>query len=175
MSKLKTALLIMIFSSFAICGTPEKTAKPLSTDEQSARKFLQTKAEDQETRYLVVFRDLNGDGVPEALAYLVGNEWCGSGGCNLFILRKSGNSWSVLNSVTITHPPVRVLDSVSHGWHNLAVTVGGGGIRHGYEVELSFNGSRYPGNPTVPPARRAGKNASGQVVIASWADARPLF
>ncbi|HEU4414477.1 MAG TPA: hypothetical protein VFT65_06805 [Candidatus Angelobacter sp.] len=175
MSKLKTVLLITIFSSFAICASRERTTNPSSTDEQSVRKFLQTKAEDQETRYLIVFRDLNGDGVPEALAYLVGNEWCGSGGCNLFILRKSGNSWSVVNSVTITHPPVRVLDSVSNGWHNLAVEVGGGGIRGDYEAELRFNGRRYPFNPTVPPARKAGKGASGQVVIASWADARPLY
>jgi hypothetical protein len=62
-----------------------------------------------------------------------------------------------------------------HGWHNLGVWVGGGGIQPGYEAELRFDGKKYPGNPSVPPARKTGKNASGTVVISSTQEEKALF
>jgi hypothetical protein len=171
--------LVLLGSSLAIsAGFTQAKQKSSVTDtpnEESVRKFLQTKSEDKETRYIAVFRDLNGDGTPEALAYLVGNEWCGSGGCNLFILRKQADSWRVVTSVTITHPPVRVLNQTANGWHTLSVWVAGGGIREPYEAELRFNGKKYPGNPSVPPARRASKGEEGEEIIHSFAEGKPLF
>jgi hypothetical protein len=67
--------------------------------------------------------------------------------------------------MTITNPPIRVLDQKLNGWHSLGVWVQGGGIQPGYEAELRFNGKSYPKNPSVPPARRADKNLAGEVVI----------
>jgi hypothetical protein len=171
----KTALLLFIGVSVVIGTGQERAGTGDSNEEQSVRKFLQTMTEDRETRYVAVFRDLNGDGRPEALAYLVGNEWCGSGGCTLFILSKTGKSWNVMSRITITRPPVRVLDAVSNGWHCLGVQVSGGGIRRPYQAEIPFNGKKYASNPTVPPARRATKNAAGEVAIASFETAKPLF
>jgi hypothetical protein len=137
----------------------------LNADEESIRKLFQSRDNDRSTRYLAVFRDLNGDGIPEAMVYLIGQQWCGSGGCHLFILQKSGGSWKTVTSMTITNPPIRVLDSKWNGWHSLGVRVQGGGIQPGYEAELRFNGKSYPKNPSVPPARRAAGDLAGEVVI----------
>jgi hypothetical protein len=40
-----------------------------------------------------------------------------------------------------------------------------GGILRGYEAELSFNGKKYPSNPTVSPAQQLTGNAKGNIVV----------
>jgi hypothetical protein len=167
MSKLEIALVVLMSSSLGICASQQRTAIPASADEQSVRKFLQTQVEDKETRYVAVFRDLNGDGVPEALAYLLGNEWCGSGGCTLFVLQKSGSSWKAIGTMTVTNPPIRALEKTCNHWHSLGVWVQGGGIQPGYEAELCFDGKTYPENPSVEPARRTSTKLRGRVLIGS--------
>jgi len=144
-----------------------------SSAEQPLKKFLQNYVKDPHSdgdktcRYLDAFVDLNGDGKQEAIVYLMGNSWCGTGGCRTLVLTRKGASWKVVTHITITRPPIRVLSSTSHGWHDISVWVQGGGIQPGYEAELRFDGKNYPGNPSVPPARRLSVKAAGQVVIPS--------
>ncbi len=59
---------------------------------------------------------------------------------------------SRVTNISITRPPIRVLPTVTHGWHDLGVMVAGGGIIPGYEARLRFDGHSYPSNPTVPSA-----------------------
>jgi len=157
------------------------TAKEQAVDrEASLKKFLQTyfadKDPDKTTQYTAVFRDLNDDEKPEALVYITGQGWCGNSGCKLYVLTPDRDSWRIIAKTTITWPPILVLAAKSHGWHDLGVGVAGGGIRQGYEAELSFNGAKYPGNPSVPPARKAPKkNAAGDVVISATQKAKPLY
>jgi hypothetical protein len=143
--------------------------------ETSCKKFLQAyfadKDPDKTTQYVAVFRDLNGDGKPEALVYITGPGWCGNGGCKLYVLTPQRDSWRIVAKTTITWPPIRVLAAKSHGWHDLGVAVGG----TGYEAQLSFNGIKYPGNPSVPPARKAPKNAPGEVAISEAQKGKPLY
>ena len=155
-----------------------------SAAEESLKRFLQSwdtgttpKSEkiDKTTRYITAFRDLNGDGIPEAIVYLMGREWCGSGGCTTLILTRDAGSWRIVTEITITQLPIRVLTNTSHGWRNIGVWVRGGGIQPGYEAELRFNGKSYPRNPSVPPARRLKGKPAGEVVIASERDATPLW
>jgi hypothetical protein len=158
---------------------PRADTLPSSVD-QSLKQFLQTNApknnnNDKTTRYIAVFRDLNGDGTPEAIVYFMGRRWCGSGGCLMLILKQDGSSWEYVTKTTITRLPIRVLTHVSHGWHSISVWVQGGGIRRGYEAELRFNGKTYPTNPTVPPARRLKKKPAGEDVIKSIKDAELLY
>ncbi len=120
---------------------------------------------DKTTRYLYCFVDLNGDGTPEAIVYLAGREWCGSGGCPTIILSRSGSSYRVVTWVLITRPPIRVLASASNGWRDLAVWVQGGGILRGYEAELRFDGKTYPINPSIPPAVPLTRKVAGDVVL----------
>lgn len=169
------AVLCSMLTMSACFAQPARKAGASSTDEESVRKLFQSRDADKTTRYLAAFRDLNGDGTPEAIVYLIGPQWCGSGGCHLFILQKSGSSWKTVTSMTITNPPIRLLNHTVNGWHSLGVWVQGGGIQPGYEAELRFNGKTYPKNPSVPPARRAAKNLPGNVIIGPSDNPKPLW
>lgn len=148
-------------------------------DQQSAgdsvKQFLQSWSNDKTARYVAAFRDLNSDGVPEAIVYLVGSQWCGSGGCNMLVLSQDGNSWRIVSNITITQPPIMMLSASSNGWHNIGVWVQGGGIQHGYESELSFDGKAYPRNPTVAPSKRLAGKVAGEGVITSTKEALPIW
>lgn len=82
----------------------------------------------------------------------------------LLVLKRVGASLSVIGRTTVTWPPIRILDHQTKGWHDIAVQVHGGGIISGYEAVLTFDGDRYPSNPTIPPARPLAGNAPGQVL-----------
>jgi hypothetical protein len=141
---------------------------------ESLKKFLRTLDNDRTARYVLAFRDLNGDGIPEAIVYLTGG-WCGSGGCSTFILTPNGSSWRVVTNIRITRPPIYVLSDMSKGWHSMGVWVQGGGIQPGYEAELRFNGKTYPKNPSVSPALRLETKPVGELVIPSVQDAKLLY
>src|SRR5712692_10275993 len=102
--------------------------------EESLKQFLQSWDNDKTTRYVAAFRDLNGDGTPEAIVYFIGKDWCGSGGCPTLILTRDAGSWRIVTKITITQPPIRVLTNTSHGWRSIGVWVQGGGIQQGYEA-----------------------------------------
>ena len=123
------------------------------------------------TRYRVALSDLNRDGHSEALIYAMatsdgrGNaDLCGSGGCNLYVLSLTQAGYREVSNTAITQLPIRVLPSISHGWHDLGVQVAGGGIVPGYEARLGYDGHGYPSNPSVPPAIRL-KGNIGTVLI----------
>lgn len=127
------------------------------------------------TRYTVALTDLHGDGRPEALIYALATadgggqaDLCGSGGCFLYVLSLTPSGYRRVTNVSITRPPIRVLPTVTHGWHDLGVLVAGGGIIPGYEARLRFDGHSYPSNPTIPPAIRL-KGAIGKQVIGTEA------
>jgi hypothetical protein len=161
------------------------TAAPDRRDE--LRSFLQRefqherddlrkyRGQDPEIRYDAAFVDLNGDRRDEAIIYLRGDGLCGSGGCELYIYTPQGRSWREVTALSITRPPIRLLNGRSHGWRDIGVFVAGGGILPGYNTQLRFNGRSYPTNPTVAPARRMPEGAAGRVLIGSGTKGRPLF
>jgi hypothetical protein len=108
--------------------------------------------------------DLNGDGRSEAILYLSDRDYCGSGGCTLVVLSPKGSSYRIVLRSTVTQLPVRVLPTSTRGWRDIGVTVTGGGITRPYVARLRFNGNRYPGNPTVPPAVPL-KQPAGTILI----------
>ncbi|MBU1324962.1 MAG: hypothetical protein KJ676_06930 [Alphaproteobacteria bacterium] len=94
-----------------------------------------------------------------------GPEYCGSGGCTLLILGGGDEiDYAVLGETTVTRAPIRVLSTSANGRPDVGVQVAGGGAEP-HEALLAFDGTKYPSNPTVPPARRV-DGAEGQVVIA---------
>lgn len=153
----------------------EQAAEPSVEDQ--VRAYLQADFEeswrprDQATFHLAT-ADVNGDGVEEAFVW---NDYiCGTSGCPLLVLQRDGAGWKIVADVSITWPPIRLLESSSNGWRDLAVKVAGGGIIPGYEAVLSFDGRSYPENPTVPPARPSDGSAPGRVLI-SGDHPLPLF
>lgn len=115
-------------------------------------------------RYSAAQIDLNKDGAAEILAYAQDQSRCGSGGCTLFVLTPTADSYRVVSTVTLVRLPVRALATQSNGWSDLGVSVSGGGIRRAYEARLRFDGSSYPSNPTMPPASPV-RNALGQEIL----------
>jgi hypothetical protein len=96
-----------------------------------------------------------------ALVYLVGMNWCGSGGCNLLILRPAAGGWEQVGNVSRVSNPVRVLNTSTNGLPDIGVTVSGGGGPPAYEAKLSFDGKSYPRFPSDEPVI----DAFGRVVI----------
>jgi hypothetical protein len=101
------------------------------------------------------------------------SNWCGSGGCHLFIYTPEQNSFRQLAHTSVTNPPVRVLNSRTGGWRDISVSVSGGGIPR-RTVLLAHRGGTYPGNPTTD-GRTLRRTAAGQTVIAAEPRLRPLF
>ncbi len=159
----------------------EASGRRSSVDIQNLKKFLRNyegnpaSAEDKTTRYAAAFVDLKDNGKQEAIVYFIGAEWCGSGGCSCLILGPEGSSYKVITKTTVTQLPIRVLSTKTNGWHDLAVSVGGGGIQPGYEARLKFNGTKYPSNPTVRPAEELRTKVDGKTVIPADTTGTPLY
>jgi hypothetical protein len=150
--------------------------------EAAVRAFLRShfKANDLEdldvrsTNVTSAFADLDGDGRLDALAYVSGAAWCGSGGCKLYVLENRGRSYRIVGRTTVTRPPIRVLQRRTHGWRDIGVWVAGGGIIPGHDVVLRFDGWKYPSNPSTQTALKHFRDRAGEVVIARDAPAVPL-
>lgn len=99
-------------------------------------------------QYATAETDLDGDGMPEVLVYLGGPMFCGTGGCNLVVLKRQDGDLIQVSETTVVQLPVGVLDSKSHGWRDLAVSVSGGGMTEGVS-RLRFTGRGYPANASA--------------------------
>lgn len=174
----------VVMSSFTLLAAdyPGQTQpKPISKQTDSLKMFLRdyagnpSSSGDKATHYSFAFVDLKDDGTQEAIVYLTGDGWCGSGGCTTLILAPSDSSYRVVTKITISRPPIRILASKSNGWHDISVRVQGGGIVQAYEARLPFNGKTYPSNPSTLPAQRLVGRAPGEVVIPLTRDEMPLY
>jgi heat shock protein HslJ len=128
------------------------------------------------TRYLAGTADLNGDGRAELIVHVVGPMACGTGGCPTLVFTSNGTGHTLVSTITVSRPPIRVSPRSSNGWRNLIVEIGGGGGRSGH-AELAYDGKGYPENPTVAPARRITDLSRAEIVIpevASFEEAAPL-
>jgi hypothetical protein len=147
---LLACLLALAAPAYAVAGE----ADPL-------KAFLRTQFGDQidhceelanPTWYETARVDLNGDGRSEVLVYLEGVGWCGSGGCSLYVLQRSGSHFRIRSEIGLVQERIGVLATRRHGWRDLAVEVHGGGILPGYMAAVPFDGRAYAENPTGPPA-----------------------
>jgi hypothetical protein len=132
--------------------------------------------EGTETRYIDAWVDLSGDGKPEAIIHVVGPMACGTGGCPTMIFTPTATGYRLVSTMSVSRPPIRVSATKTRGWRNVIVHVAGGGAK-GHDAELLFNGTRYPGNPSVAGPNVKAAAAGGDVVIAdfaSFADAKKL-
>lgn len=144
---------------------PAPAAPPVAQAPDPALKpFLEARTADAMAPLAYIARS-HGEGLDQiTLVYLVGPEYCGSGGCNLLILGRQGDPYVVLGEESVVQTPVRVLATSTNGRPDIGVRVSGGGVREGYEARLAFNGERYPSNPTVAPAARV-DGAAGETLI----------
>lgn len=146
-----------------------------SSGDAAVRAFLKAyvtshMTKPRETRYSEDFNDLNGDGADEAVVYLDGSDWCGSGGCVTLILARTGTEYRLKSQILATRAPIRVLRKTDHGWRALTAWVAGGGILTAYEAELRFDGKKYPISAAPPSAPPLSGKADGVVVISEDAN-----
>jgi hypothetical protein len=128
---------------------------------------------DPATRVAIAFSDLNGDGKDEVLVYVTGPGWCGTGGCDALVLSPSGSTYRVVMDASVSRLPISVLPTKSHGWHDLAVTIGGGGGEAGV-ARMKFDGQTYPDNPTGPPTKLIKGDGGGKILIPDTTEGEPL-
>jgi hypothetical protein len=167
---MKTCLLLAL----AAVATPA-AAQP--SRDAALRAFLQDRfAEDRaaypDTRYVLAWADLDGDRRPEALVYLISGSSCGTGGCTLYIYTPEQGSWYQHGSLTVTNPPILVLNTRTRGWRDLAVRVRGGGARP-HDAIVRHGRITYQSNPSLAPA--LARRPAGRIVIPASDRGRPLF
>jgi hypothetical protein len=170
----RTQVVLAMLACILGCAITRPVSRAMPGRTDILKRFLQNYVKDPSynykgTRYVAAFVNLHSCHAQQVIVYFTDQYSCGSGGCTMLILTPRGSSYNVVTSITIAWPPIRVLATKSHGWHDIAVWVEGGGIQPGYEAKLSFNGKSYPSNPTVPPARRLKGKVPGSVVIPSTA------
>lgn len=154
--KIVALALLSSAQMMGICVAHER-----GVDAGSVKAFLRSYfkgPEDKTTRYSAapVMLDAKGD---EILVYVTGRFWCGSGGCMALLLRPADGSFKVIDRFTLVRLPIVVLSSKTNGWHDIAMSVEGGGIVPGRMAILRFDGHKYPSNPSMAPrlpTRRAG-------------------
>jgi hypothetical protein len=154
---------------------PAKYQPPPLYLQSFLQAYLGEDAKSNPPDYFAVAVPLRDDGALQVIVYLAGTGWCGSGGCTTLILEPHDFDYTVTTRITITWLPIRVLNTKTNGWHDIAVWVQGGGILPGYEAKLSFDGKTYPTNPTAPPAQRENGEIAGKVVIPKSAAGKPLY
>lgn len=93
--------------------------------------------------------DVNGDSRPDALVYLEGTAWCGSGGCTLLVMEAIAPEdvaelgwFRPAAEISLVHAPVLVTEATNEGWSDLVVETGAG-----ERYRLSFDGETYPLSP----------------------------
>lgn len=107
------------------------------------RRLRSADTSDYHFTYALV--DLDGDGIQDAVVYL--NDECGSGGCDMRIMKGTKDGFNYISGSTITNLPVYVLPSKTNGWRDIAVSTRGGGT-----VILKYDGQKYPLNPSLQPS-----------------------
>lgn len=133
----------------ALIDTDGEMVEPIAQAPDAADDFLRQRFAEPGGKVMVASRivDLNGDRVGEVVAYVYGPMICGTGGCNLLVLEKQGDSYAVRMDASVVKLPVGFLQPRHNGWRDIAVRIGGGGGESGFAV-LQFDGANYPSNPT---------------------------
>lgn len=138
-------------------------ANALLTD-PGVKDALRAAFPDPNTLFATVSSDLDADGNDELIVYAYGPVACGSGGCSLLVFKRDASGLHAVTKTTVTQEPIRMLTTITNGWRDLSVGVGGGGAES-RQVRLQYDGKSYPTNPTVLPDTATVGESEGTVLI----------
>ncbi len=174
---------ILIAAIFAVGASGMGHPRGLGARSVEARRieqflcaYLPSDGTGQPVRYYAAMVSLHGPNSRDAIVYLVGGGYCGSGGCTTLILAEHGEHFRLVSRIMLTRPPIRVLTTRTMGWSDLAVFVAGGGNYRPYTARLQFNWQKYPGSAWSAGASPLRHAAPGETVISPevYRLARPL-
>jgi hypothetical protein len=143
----------------------------------SAERLLKSVADYEKSRagsdprpsqYMYTFVRLSSENRPEAVVFLQGEGWCGTGGCTTLVLARNDSGYKIISHIPATPLPIRLLKAKSHGWHNLAVWTPTDGVFH--EELLVFDGARYWWSSSDVKNR----HEEGKVILSSKDKEAPL-
>jgi len=132
----------MLLSSHGAAVAESKVQIDKINDQNLTRVLLDFKVV-KSTPYTKEYVDLNGDDIPEAIVYLVGPHWCGSGGCTLLILKQESGKWKVISKIPTVNTPIHILASKEQQWQDLSVIQVGGGELVPKTVLINFKAGKY--------------------------------
>lgn len=132
---------------------PQVEAAILKASPSYTKDVIEAEGATGKGRYVYARVDLNGDGRDEVLVYTLGSIFCGTGGCNLFVLAPTADGYALVDDFPITQSPLVVSDSRTAGWKDLFRHEAGGGAKPSF-VRHAFDGEHY-----APKARTLGKEA----------------
>jgi len=163
---------------FAMAPPVSANAERSALTEGDVRMLLRKRFADlhiggEETQVTIAFADLDDDGRREALAYISGQGRCGTGGCNLYVVRKGARGAEIIGRKPAVNLPIRVLEHRTRGWRDIGLVARQDAMTR-YEVALRFDGWKYASLPKVETKVRYLPDRSGRVVIPIGADASPL-
>ena len=146
---------LLLCLSFILLGCSNQPV--LKPDlQQSVSEITQ----ESEPLFSTGYADLNGDGLEDAVVFLKGMQWCGSGGCTLMIFENLGDSYQLVSKSSVTSTPISVAKTETNGWKDLIVWSRGSGL-----VLLKFDGDKYPRNPSLEPSASESQRLEARLVL----------
>jgi hypothetical protein len=129
---------------------PTDTSPDTEALDRAVRRYvLPFTTSPDDTAWKVSWADLNGDDVPDALVYVSGPDWCGSGGCTLLVFEaitgldaEELGAFRPAAEISLVTGPVLVASAGPDGWRDLVVAG-----QEGEHRILRFDGESYPGSP----------------------------
>ena len=158
-----------------LCSTSSETQSSHAPLIQFLQNYVGQDEADKDARFAAAFVDLKNDGTKEAIVYLSSSSWCGTGSCTLLIMTPETNSYTLISKIPAVRPPIKILATITKGWHDISAFVVGGGILSSYDAKISFDGSSYSDHASISPAHRMHGKSKGKVVIPVNAKKEPLF
>lgn len=119
---------------------------------------------ENKVRYYFNRVQLNNNIEPETFVYLIGPEFCGTGGCSAAIFTCESGQYKLLSKFTLVNNPVLITNNFTNGYRDIIMYVSGGGIKESYRI-MKFNGSNYPENPSVQPKIESRTKLIGPAII----------
>lgn len=170
MRSLLLASLVFLATPVAAENAPRQLTAQLQRDLEA----------DPSTRITMVWSDLNADGRDEALVFVEGGGWCGSGGCRLMVYEQQGSAFVRRGHIRTSRRPIGLASSSSSGWRDLVVWSSGGGDLYGRLSIVPFDGAAYAAGSSGAPSRPLEAGATIEVIMPSgdpgellWAEPPP--
>ncbi len=123
------------------------TVTPINKDavwlDQFVQKNIITPAGLRKANFSWGKHDLNNNNKDEYLVIMKDMYFCGSGGCTAYLIEKDKG---ILQRFTLMNPPVFYTNKRHDGWQDMVV------YSNNAWRKLSYNGKKYPSNPSVAPS-----------------------